>query len=99
MNEPNRFGWVVEIDPKNPESRPVKRTSLGRFLREAAQVVIDKSGRVVVYSGDDAYFEYIYRWVSDAQYDPNSPEANRNILDRNPKCGSLLAGWSAFCFW
>jgi secreted PhoX family phosphatase len=82
VNEPNRFGWVVEIDPKAPNSRPVKRTSLGRFLREAAQVVVDKSGRVVVYSGDDAYFEYIYRWVSDERYDPDSPEANRNILDR-----------------
>lgn len=80
-NEPNRFGWVVEIDPKDPKSMPIKRTSLGRFLREAAQVVIDKSGRVVVYSGDDAYFEYVYRWVSDTRYDPHSPESNRNILD------------------
>ena len=48
-------GWLKLIR-KTPESRPVKRTSLGRFLREAAQVVIDKSGRVVVYSGDDALF-------------------------------------------
>ncbi|MBT6432414.1 MAG: PhoX family phosphatase, partial [Deltaproteobacteria bacterium] len=80
-NEPNRFGWVVEIDPKNPQSMPVKRTSLGRFLREAAQVVIDKSGRVVIYSGDDSYFEYLYRWVSDSRYEPHAPESNKNILD------------------
>ena len=80
-NEPNRFGWVVEIDPMSPEKPPVKRTSLGRILREGAQVVADPSGHVVVYSGDDSYFEYIYRWVSERTYDPDVREANVNLLD------------------
>ena len=80
-NEPNRFGWVVEVDPMDPTSTPVKRTALGRAAHEGAWVGVTKDGRAVVYSGEDARFEYIYRFVSRDRIAPGGAKANRELLD------------------
>jgi secreted PhoX family phosphatase len=80
-NEPNRFGWIVEIDPYNPSSTPMKRSAMGRGAHEGATVAVTKDNRAVVYMGEDARFEYIYKFVSRDAIKSGGAAANASLLD------------------
>ena len=86
-NEAHRFGWVVEIDPMDASSTPIKRTALGRKCTESATCRLARDGRVAIYMGDDSRFEYIYKFVSRDPVRPGGYAANQDLLDH----GTLYA--------
>jgi secreted PhoX family phosphatase len=77
---PEHYGWIVEIDPFDPESKPRKHTWLGRIRHENAAINVSASGKVVVYTGHDEEDRCIYKFVSSGTYDPDNREANFDLL-------------------
>jgi secreted PhoX family phosphatase len=98
-NEPHRFGWIVELDPYDPDWAPRKRTALGRFKHEGAGPRVTRDGRVVVYMGDDERFDYFYKFVSDKKMKTGSSrrarEHNRTLLDEGTLYVAKFNGDSA----
>jgi len=76
-NEASGHGYITEINPYNAQSFATKRTAMGRFRHESCVFGKLVEGQpVVAYSGHDARFEYIYKFVSTATWNPAdaSPE-------------------------
>ncbi|TXS30626.1 PhoX family protein [Streptomyces sp. ms191] len=95
-NEVHRFGWVVELDPYDPDATPRKRTALGRFKHEAAQPRLTEDGRPVVYMGDDERFDYFYKFVSSKRMKKGGSRAarehNLTLLDEGTLYVAKLTG-------
>ena len=84
-NEPNRFGYVVELNPWDPNSMPVKHSAMGRLKHEGANIYVTDDGTVVAYTGDDERFDYMYKFVSSKKMRPGTDPAamahNMTLLD------------------
>jgi secreted PhoX family phosphatase len=74
------YGWVVEVDPYDPGSTPVKHTALGRFRHENVGLRAQPGHPVAGYMGDDRLGGHVWKFVSDAVYSPGDAAGNRKLL-------------------
>lgn len=89
-NGANTFGWIVEIDPFDSRSNPVKRTSLGRFAHEDCRSSrLIEGENLAFYMGDDSRGEYIYKFVSDAKWDAKDVNGGYHAGDKYMNSGKL----------
>lgn len=89
-NSANTFGWIVEIDPFDSRSNPVKRTSLGRFAHEDCRASrLIEGENLTFYMGDDSRGEYIYKFVSDAKWDAKDVNGGYRAGDKYMNSGKL----------
>lgn len=80
-NEANHFGWVLEVNPYDPSAPPVKRTAMGRFSHEGACPGKVETGKpIAFYMGDDARGEYIYKYVTAEDWNPENVTALRETM-------------------
>jgi secreted PhoX family phosphatase len=75
------YGWVMEVDPAEPNWTPRKHTNLGRLRHENATVWAREGKQVVVYTGDDSRNKFLYKYVSDGSYHQARGRRNSRLLE------------------
>lgn len=90
-NEPNTFGYIVEIDPLT-SGTPAKRVAMGRFAHEAAVCGLPVVGQpLAFYMGCDSRNEYIYKFVSAALWSASDVGGGTVAGDKYLDEGTLYA--------
>ena len=77
----NKYGWMVEVDPRRPQQPAVKHSWLGRFRHEAVAVHARAGEPLVVYSGCDRHGGHVYRFVSRGLVRDPLDNANSALLE------------------
>ncbi|MGB5898031.1 MAG: alkaline phosphatase PhoX [Geitlerinemataceae cyanobacterium] len=76
----NKYGWIVEIDPANPQDYGTKHTWLGRYRHEAVGVRVEVGKQLAFYSGCDRRSGHLYKFVSRNAVTNPTDKANSQLL-------------------
>ncbi len=76
----NKYGWMVEVDPANPNDYGTKHTWLGRYRHEAVGIRADTGKKLAFYSGCDRRGGHLYKFVSTATISNPRDKANSSLL-------------------
>jgi secreted PhoX family phosphatase len=76
----NKYGWIVEIDPANPNDYGTKHTGLGRYRHEAIGIRVEAGKPLAFYSGCDRRSGHVYKFVSSKPVVNPQDKANSQLL-------------------
>jgi uncharacterized protein len=78
----NKYGWIVEVDPANPNDYGTKHTWLGRYHHEAVGVRVETGKQLAFYSGCDRRGGHIYKFISSDRVTNPKDKANSQLLQK-----------------
>lgn len=84
----NKYGWIVEVDPANPDDYGTKHTWLGRFRHEAVGIRAVAGEKLALYSGCDRRGGHLYKFVSQDSVGNPTDKANSRLLERGMLYGA-----------
>ncbi|MBW4694931.1 MAG: PhoX family phosphatase [Lyngbya sp. HA4199-MV5] len=76
-----KYGWIVEIDPANPDYRPRKHTALGRYRHENIAMRVQAGKKLVAYLGDDRRGGHTWKFVSKGTVKNPKSKGNSRLLE------------------
>lgn len=76
-----KYGWMVEVDPQDPNFRPRKHTALGRFRHENVAIRAEAGRKLVVYMGDDRRGGHTWKFVSNGTVTNPADKSNSRLFE------------------
>lgn len=76
-----KYGWMVEIDVRNPNVRSRKHTALGRFRHENITMRVESGQKLVAYMGDDRRGGHTWKYVSKGTVSDPKSKNNSKLLE------------------
>ena len=90
----NKYGWMVEVDPANPNDYGTKHTWLGCYRHEAVAFFAETGKKLAVYSGCDRRGGHLYKFVSQDTVKNLTDKANSTLMTDGMLYGAKLNAYS-----
>ena len=87
----NKYGWMVELDPANPDDYGTKHTWLGRYRHEAFGVRAVAGKNLAVYSGCDRRGGHLYKFISQSKIQDPQDKANSRLFEAGMLYGAKFS--------
>ncbi|MGK7915763.1 MAG: PhoX family phosphatase, partial [Prochloraceae cyanobacterium] len=84
----NKYGWLVEVDPANPDDYGTKHTWLGRYRHEAFGIRAVADQQLAVYSGCDRRGGHLYKFISIGTIKDPKDKSNSRLLTKGMLYGA-----------